>query len=447
MPAITDPAEVPEGAGISGDGRYVVYEEIRLGIAPGPAVDPGSSDRDQDAARCQLDMEPPRMTAERIQPSIRTVPVMALRSLATNLVAGDTNALADIFVTAPAGQCGPALPGMTLDKTSLRFAAVTNGASLLSQTRRSVVRLLQSGNGQRDVDDGLWNQPWLQVPAPARFGDLSISVPAAGLPPSGTVTGTIVDLADRRLQPTGADRRQPHADARRHVCAPVGTVDTPLDFRTGVTGAVPFTGWAVDDVGVERVTVCRAATGRVRRSTRTAVARRRSSSAMRCSSTARGRTWRRRFRPAPQHAGGVGLHGPDEHAAEAGQRHVRVLDLGAGPGGPAPCWDAHDDVRECERGPAVRRHRHAGAGGNGVGQRVCQLRLGADAASRRRFRPTARRLRCSSMAAPSATPTTATRERTSSACSLDWPTPAAPSASGCSTRAHSPTACTLSPGW
>ena len=37
---------------------------------------------------------------------------------------------------------------------------------------------------------------------------------------------------------------------------PAGTIDTPADGAT-VTGSVPVTGWAVDDVGIARVTICR----------------------------------------------------------------------------------------------------------------------------------------------------------------------------------------------
>ncbi len=42
---------------------------------------------------------------------------------------------------------------------------------------------------------------------------------------------------------------------------PFGAVDTPLNNTTGVTGAVPFTGWALDDVGIASVMICRAAFG------------------------------------------------------------------------------------------------------------------------------------------------------------------------------------------
>ena len=40
---------------------------------------------------------------------------------------------------------------------------------------------------------------------------------------------------------------------------PIGVIDTPTDNATGVTGAVPFTGWALDDVEVVSVAICRAA--------------------------------------------------------------------------------------------------------------------------------------------------------------------------------------------
>ena len=39
---------------------------------------------------------------------------------------------------------------------------------------------------------------------------------------------------------------------------PFGAVDTPARNATGVTGAIPFTGWALDDTRVARVGVCRA---------------------------------------------------------------------------------------------------------------------------------------------------------------------------------------------
>ncbi len=51
----------------------------------------------------------------------------------------------------------------------------------------------------------------------------------------------------------------PVSDNASEVVPPFGFLDTPLDNATGVTGAVPITGWALDDMGVEEVTICRAA--------------------------------------------------------------------------------------------------------------------------------------------------------------------------------------------
>jgi hypothetical protein len=38
---------------------------------------------------------------------------------------------------------------------------------------------------------------------------------------------------------------------------PTGVVDTPVHLQTGVTGSLPVTGWAIDDVGVTRVRIYR----------------------------------------------------------------------------------------------------------------------------------------------------------------------------------------------
>ena len=101
-------------------------------------------------------------------------------SLATNLVAGDTNGENDVFVrTLPSGG-GPGIT-MALDKTSLRFGAVTNGAAFLSQTAPQIVRLTQSGAGTVTWT-ATSNQPWLQVSPASGSGsaNLSISVVSVG---------------------------------------------------------------------------------------------------------------------------------------------------------------------------------------------------------------------------------------------------------------------------
>jgi hypothetical protein len=182
--------------------------------------------------------------------------VVAFGSFSTNLVPSDTNDTNDIFVRTM-------FPEMTLDKASLKFTAVTSGSTFVVQTATQLARLTQTGHGL-----ATWtvtsNQPWLQV-SPASgsgSGALSISVqPTSGLPASGTVTGQVFVSLVGAVNTVPAIQVTLTLTPIGTTVAPFGTVDTPTDNRTGVTGAVPLTGWALDDVEVTRVSICRAAAG------------------------------------------------------------------------------------------------------------------------------------------------------------------------------------------
>ena len=152
------------------------------------------------------------------------------------------------------------LPVMTLDKDTLNFGALSNFAL---QTGAQVVRLRQAGAGTVTWSAAS-SQPWLQVSPASGTGGGPFTVrvvPVGGLPASGTVTGTIVLSfngastggtvinVSLRLRPNGS------------TIAPVGYLDTPLDNTTGVTGAIPVTGWALDDLDIAAVSVCRAPIG------------------------------------------------------------------------------------------------------------------------------------------------------------------------------------------
>ena len=177
-------------------------------------------------------------------------------SSATNLVPGDSNGEPDVFLRT-------LFATMALDKPALAFGAVTSGPTFVSQTAAQDVRLVQTGNSTVTWT-AVSNQPWLQVSPVSGTGSGTVSigvVPTAGLPPSGTVTGSVF------VSLTGSLNALPPISVTLTLTptstsvGPFGTVDTPTDHRTGVTGAVPFTGWALDDVGVARVSICRAAFG------------------------------------------------------------------------------------------------------------------------------------------------------------------------------------------
>jgi hypothetical protein len=177
---------------------------------------------------------------------------------------GDTDCLDGAVTITTAVSCiatfvqSPAT--MTLDKTSFRFAAATNGVTFLSQTAAQAARLTQTGAGTVTWT-ATSNQPWLQVSPASGSGSatLSISVVAVpGLPVASSVTGAITLTLVGASNTAGPIAVTLLLLPNGTSASPFGYVDTPADNTSGVTGAIPFTGWALDDIEVTRVMVCRA---------------------------------------------------------------------------------------------------------------------------------------------------------------------------------------------
>ncbi len=151
------------------------------------------------------------------------------------------------------------LPTLSASPTTLRFGAVNSGGTLTARTEAQEVTLAQSGSGvvtwsaEPDV-------PWIQVSGGTGTGSgrftVDVTNTGGALPPSGIVTGTV------RVTANGAQ-----ADltvtviltvyAPGTTSPPFGWMDTPLEGASGVTGSLPVTGWALDDVGVTRVRIWR----------------------------------------------------------------------------------------------------------------------------------------------------------------------------------------------
>jgi hypothetical protein len=151
-------------------------------------------------------------------------------------------------------------PKMTLDKTSLRFAATTNGMFLTHGTSPQTVVLAQDGPGTVTWTAAS-NQPWLTVTPASGTGSGELSVWIASgqsLPLSGetaaTITVTLTGSVDTVLTTDVIIRTFPDGT----TSTPFGLVETPSSNLVGITGAIPITGWALDDVEVTNVYICRA---------------------------------------------------------------------------------------------------------------------------------------------------------------------------------------------
>lgn len=158
-------------------------------------------------------------------------------------------------------QAGAAGPTMALDKSALYFGATVTGGIVTSQTAAQIVRMTQANAGTVT-----WtatpSQPWIQVTPSSGTGSANFSISVV---PTGMGIGTFSGTVNIALSGTSSTVGPISVDLRNIAAGtslvPTGTVDTPLDNATGIFGAVPFTGWALDDVEVTKVTLCRAAFG------------------------------------------------------------------------------------------------------------------------------------------------------------------------------------------
>ena len=169
--------------------------------------------------------------------------------------------LAGLIAMYPAPAAGG--PSMALDTTAVYFGGVTAGGDIPWRTAAQTVRLTQSGGGTVTWT-ATSTRPWLQVSPASGTGPAAFTLtvtPHPDLPTSGLADGAIVFTYSGSSNQPGPVLVRLNLIAIGQSSAPTGTVDTPLNNTTGVTGAVPFTGWALDDVQVMRVNLCRQPVG------------------------------------------------------------------------------------------------------------------------------------------------------------------------------------------
>lgn len=153
---------------------------------------------------------------------------------------------------------GPSGLSLTLNRTLLNFGVVRSGATVLQQTRAQTVDVAQTGTGTMTWSLAA-NQPWVQI-APATGsgnGAITVSVNAALAPASGNADAVITassPQAGNGPQTIAVHLAQMSSGASG---APTGSFDTPVDNASNLAGAVAVTGWALDDVQVDRVEVWR----------------------------------------------------------------------------------------------------------------------------------------------------------------------------------------------
>jgi hypothetical protein len=106
------------------------------------------------------------------------------------------------------------------------------------------------------------SEPWLVLTpssgvTPATT-TISVNPAAVAVLSRGTYTGTLEFFSPVAPQsPRRVTVNLLITDATSTTRAPIGFVDLPVQNATGLNGAVPVSGWAVDDVGIRRILIFR----------------------------------------------------------------------------------------------------------------------------------------------------------------------------------------------
>lgn len=149
-------------------------------------------------------------------------------------------------------------PSLTLTPSTINFGASVSAGTISASTPAQTLTVLQNGAGPVSWTVSS-NVPWLTVTPESGSGSGSLVVsltPNAALlpsaPTSATITLTAVGSSNSPTATVNLNVFSPHQEQ-----APFGSFDTPQDGQAGVAGAIPVTGWVLDDIGVSRVRIFR----------------------------------------------------------------------------------------------------------------------------------------------------------------------------------------------
>jgi len=150
----------------------------------------------------------------------------------------------------------PGIPGpntrMAVNRSALWFGATNNGG-LMSGTQRVAVTFTQ-GSGSWAVSS---DASWLTISPSTGTGSGLFNVSVnPGTYPNGTVRNATLTITA-----PGVGNSPLTLPVRLSVLAstssPAGTIETPANNTSGVVGAIPITGWALDDVALSDVSIYR----------------------------------------------------------------------------------------------------------------------------------------------------------------------------------------------
>lgn len=144
-------------------------------------------------------------------------------------------------------------PIIALDKTRLDFGAGIGGPATATQ----FVRISNAGDAPLNWT-AVASSPWIKFSPDAGIDQAELSV---WVDPDGLVPGTFTETIS--IQDPAAVNSPLTISVTLHLyeagttLSPFGFFDTPTDGTTGLSGSIPVTGWALDDIEVQSVEIYR----------------------------------------------------------------------------------------------------------------------------------------------------------------------------------------------
>jgi len=147
-------------------------------------------------------------------------------------------------------------PQIAVNRSQLNFGSISG---ITTNPQNFLVRNNGAGNLDWYIAD---NASWLDC---APFSGLNSGVITVSVDPTGLSEG--IYTAKIQIKDPNAPNSPQTIDVTLTVIdpsfssAPFGSIDTPEDGTSGITGAMPVAGWVLDDVEVDRVEIWRAPVG------------------------------------------------------------------------------------------------------------------------------------------------------------------------------------------
>ena len=169
----------------------------------------------------------------------------------------------DVVVTNPDAQSGTLTVGFTylsgsatisLNHTVLYFGATTGGTTVTSG-QEITVTIAGGALGWTATPNGSFIQ--VSPASGSGSGKFTVSIVGGSYPTPGISNGSVTVAAPGAANSPQTIQVTLKVYAAGTTASPLGYIDSPADGVTGIVGAVPFTGWALDDIEVTKVELWR----------------------------------------------------------------------------------------------------------------------------------------------------------------------------------------------